>query len=445
MEVSHNINLFSRAIKLQLASLPNQHTPFEEAFKNRNYQFLKSFLKSVCSLLIGLCHGKLKAVMTSKKSDTRSDLARNNGNELFKNVFGDIERMLAVLYTYDMALCYAESSDRKAKIYNNIAVVYFKMNFIQKSLDSTECALKFVGNSDPKLLKKLQDRKLLCEKRVESVRDAAQLSYPSHPTISGLAGVLKLRGKSIYTEKALKCGDLIAITKSFSLLSDPYFKHLYCNQCGDRTSGAKIPCDFCPHAVFCGESCKAQAMDGFHAIECNYLSEIIISIDEDSLKRLALKFAFKAMSIENYDDYEEEKNFTVFDWMEGDEFNDGIILKTILSMKECVLKFKQMLKLVSFFTILMDEMKNNKGLKTFFERFEDGEKKLFDMYCKAYLVISRNCFYTDLNLNIDWLFGHLQPSCKPNVIIVYDSKLGTNNYLVVEDIAANQELTIVYG
>lgn len=429
-----------------------QHAPFEKAFKDRNYESLKQILFSDDNFkkLFDLYRSKIVLVKRTHgkttKSDNKSELVRNNGNQLLPYCDDKLERMFIVMYTYDIALSCAETPEKKAKAYGNISAIYFRLNLIPQTLKSIECAMNFGGKSDDKFISKLQERKLRCQDFIEVDRDPAKLSFPSHPNIPGLAGVLKLREKSIFTEKPLKCGDIIAMTNSFCSLHEFIIRRQFCNECGDRTSGAKIPCDFCNTTLFCGESCKAKALQGFHGMECESFSDILTTLDNDSTKYYALKIALKAMSLESYSSFEEPAdNFTCFDWKKGDENQDMIILKTILSMKKADLTLKQLFPVVSYYVMLMERVKYNKRLQSFINGIDDGEKRLFDMFCKAYLVVSQNLFCIDFTLNIDWLFGNFQHSCKPNVIIIRDSKLGTNNYVVIDDIGANQELTVAYG
>lgn len=435
------------AIVRTLDYMPIQDEPYEEAFRNRDYQLLVQLgSKYDYVKLYGL---KLDAIKNGcvmiTKSDEKSDLIRNNGNKVLTHTPCP-ETDLQAMYAYDMALSYANTPERKAKACGNISVLYFRAKYLPQTLESIECAMTYVG-SDEKLNEKLQARKLRCQeimatRKAPTSCTAAKLGFPSHSTIAGLAGVLKFNGESVMTEKPLKCGDIVAITKSFSISHEHIFRRQFCNNCGDRTSGVKIPCDFCSTTLFCGEACKNQAMQGFHGIECESITDLMLSIDNDGFKYLAFKFAFKAMNIEKF---AETSNFTCFDWKEGDEKDDGIVLKTILSMKEANLTYRQIFKLVTYFRTIMETLKPNQKFQDFITRVDGGENKLFDMFAKSYLVISQCGFFTDFTLNIDWLHGIIQHSCKPNVMIVRDSKLGTNNYIVIDDIAAGGKLTISYG
>lgn len=449
MFIQMQIRFIHETIKSKLNSLPEQDPPFEEAFKALNYDRLEQLLQRKYRCLTMLYRSMLDLVKTDSsnltKSDECSDMMRNNTNEKFV-ASADRGKMLSSMYGYDMAIAYAKTSERKAKAYGNVSAVYFRLNLIPQALVSIESALKHIDKTDHTLISKLQERKLICQNRiVVSDQDLAQLSYPSHSTVSGLAGILKLGKKSIITEKPLKCGDIIAMTKSFCFSHDMVLRRQFCNQCGDRTSGVKLPCDVCSTSLFCGEACKVKAMKGLHGLECDFVMGFLNSIDADPVKYLALKFAFKAMSIENYEHFEASpKGFTAFDWKKGDEDNDGVIMKTILSMKTKALSFKEMLTLTTYFVTLIEKTKHKKLYQSFIKRFDDGEKKLFNMFCRAYLVVDRNCFNDDFTLNIDWFSGILQHSCKPNLIIIRDSRIGTNNYVVIDDVAVGEELTIAF-
>lgn len=451
MDVHEKIAAIQDEIAVKFHSLPSRDQMFEDAFSERDYNRLKELFEGKYANLVNLVHTMLDGFITHgviSKSDVFSDKFRNNGNEVFlKANSSKPETLLSGLHFYEIALSHAATSDRKAKAWGNISAAYYRMNFLPHTLKSIEYAMKHVGKWDVKLISKLQERKENCQRQIEAspsnadAGDPARLSYPSHQSVSGLAGVLKLGKESIVTEKSLKRGDIVAITKSFCFSID-FFSRQFCEQCGDRTS-VKIPCDFCNCCVFCDESCKALAMEGFHAIECGKFSDFQPFMDCDVIKRFALKFAIKAMTIQcnNF----EEETITCFDWKEGDENNDAMILKTILNMKETNLPFQQMFALVSYYVILMKRMKRNGRFQKFINGYENGEKRLFDMFLKAFLVIKRNGFHNDFTYNIDWLLGNFKHSCKPNVMIVRDSKLGTNNYVVIDDIAAGEQLTIAYG
>lgn len=449
MFIQMQIRVIHEAIKSKLSALPDKDPTFEEAFVAQNYERLELLLERKYRGLVNLYHSMLDLVKTNSsnltKSDECSDMMRNNTNHKFV-ASADRGKMLTSMYGYDMAISYAKTSGRKAKAYGNLSAVYFRMNLIPQTLASIELALKHIDNTDQNMISKLQERKLICQNKfVVTGQDLAQLSYPSHPTASGLVEGLKLGKKSVVTEKPLKCGDIIAMTKSFCFSHDMTLRRQFCNLCGDRTSGVKIPCDFCSTSLFCGEACKAKAMKELHGIECDFVMGFLNSIDADPVKYLALKFAFKAISIEGYENYETSpRSFTVFDWKEGDQENDGVILKTILSMKQETLNFKEMMSLTTYFVTLVEKTKHKKLYQSFIKRFEDGEKKLFNMFSKAYVVVNRNCFNSDFTFNIDWFSGNLKHSCKPNIIITRDSRLGTNNYVVIDDVAAGQELTIAF-
>lgn len=453
MEAAVAISMTSiqTAIGVIFDGIRRRDEQFEESFRNLDYERLQHLLISKFKCLMVLYRSTFELLKTDSvttKSEEQSDLARNYGNEMIRSssIF-NCETTLAVVYSYDLALAYAKTSDRKAKAYGNLSAIYFRMDHMPQTLRAIEYAMNHIDKSDHAFMSKLQLRKLKCQHRLEMESndsgDAAELSYPSHSTISGLSEVLELKGnKCLSTKKPLKCGDIIAITKSFCFSIEPVFRRQFCNYCGDRT-GVKIPCDHCSTTMFCGESCKILAMEGFHGIECDYISDFLVAMD--GIKYLALKFAFKAMTIANSADFQGKPNFTCFDWKDADENDEGIIMKTILSMNEATLNFEQIFSLVSHFEILMEKLRTNDRFKAFVNRFDNGEKRLFEMYCKAYLVIRRNCFYIDFVMNIDWLFGNLKQSCKPNIMIIRDSKDGTNHYLVINHIAANGELTIAYG
>lgn len=429
---------------------------FEEAFKSFDYESLENFLKvgkfrsefvfyrSILELL--------RTNSSNTKSDEQSEFHRQNGKNLLKNMYDD-EAASKAMCAYDMALCYAKTPNQKAKVYGKISDTYFLMNSFTLSLKHIDHAIKQIDKSDATGKEKLQKRKLKCQYQIDAesnendARSPAQLSYPSNPAIPGLAAVLKRVNRSIFTTIPLATGDIIAKTSSFCLFNEPMFRRAFCNQCGCRTIGArggvKIPCDFCSTTMFCGELCKVHAMKGFHGIECKNVPDFLATTDGGGIEYLAIKFAFKAMEILEHTNCEEK--ITCFDWKDGDAKNEEILLKTILNMKQANLPFKLMFPIVSYYIILMDKLKFNKRFHDFIARFDNGNKRLFDMYCNAYLVISQNCFFADYTLNIDWLFGNLQHSCIPNVMIIRDSQLGTNNYLVINDIAANGELTIAYG
>lgn len=439
--------LLKSEIELRFEEMQVCDQHFEDAFKNGDYECLEKLLRGKYNEITSVFRRFLQGSVNFAKSDTKSDLVRNGGNNALSKVMDNFERLLIVLYVYDFALSFAVTSERKAKAYSNLSAIYFRMNFIPQTLEAIEYAMKHVDKSDHKLIGKLQERKQRCQgkrsKVSNCVKDPAQLSYPSHATISGLAGVLKFNGKNVITKKALKYGDIIAMTRSSCFFVDALLNRQFCNHCGDRTS-VKIPCDFC-YCTF-GESCKALAMEGFHGMECESIPDFLFCIDKDILKYTALKFAFKAMNMENFANIDEvPKNFTCFDWKHGDEKNDMMILKTILNMKQANLTFKQMFTLVSYYMTLLDRNKHNERFQAFIRKFDNGEKGLFDMFCKSYLVIKRNYFVTDYTTHIDWLHGLFQRSCKPNVLVVHDSKVGTNNYLVLDDIAAGDKLTIAYG
>lgn len=454
MEISE-LQLTKNALINDLNDLQSKKdSSFEEAFKKGEYECLKQLVQGKFSSFVSLLNTISRVMKVdgshiplTRKCNRRSQYVRNRADYLAAMAVNDKDKLLVAMCAYDLALCYARTPESMGEAYGKVTAVYIQLKLIPQALKSFANFTKFADNAklEPG---RLQNLSRLCQQLTQihnSKKDfePAKLTYPSHPNISGLVKLVKFCEKSVVTEEPLEYGDIIAVTKSFCFVNESPLRRQFCNQCGDRTSD-KIPCDHCNFAVFCGESCKALAIKEFHGIECGLCFDF--AIDKDPVMYLALKFACNALRFELDSKFYETTNpFTVFDWMEGDEENHVTILKTILSMKHTDPSFKQTFALVLYFVSVMEKAQKHEGFQKFIKSLDNWEKSLFDMFCKSYLAIKRNYFRADFTVHIDWLYGNLKHSCKPNVTVVHDSKLGTNTYLVLDRIAAGEDLTIAYG
>ena len=81
---------------------------------------------------------------------------------------------------------------------------------------------------------------------------------------------------------------------------NPENMHTHCSYCLE-VSWANIPCDYCVHAMYCSEECKASHWKQFHDIECSVIpflfNTVFMNMDLFSL-RLSIQIIRESSSLQ---------------------------------------------------------------------------------------------------------------------------------------------------
>lgn len=181
------------------------------------------------------------------KSNIESTKFRDEGNILYKNCM-----FFEALTCYNKSLCYAKpNSTNMALNYANRSAVYLAVNQHDKCLENIELAFKH-GYLD---YQKLRERKVRCLAAQKSFKADPnenpwtffKLSYPPSEKVPYIVNCLELRttrntGRSIFTNRDLKTGDIIVIEKPYMkfLLPDERFR--FCSHCLQSNCLSLIPC-----------------------------------------------------------------------------------------------------------------------------------------------------------------------------------------------------------
>lgn len=108
------------------------------------------------------------------------------------------------------------------------------------------------------------------------------------------------KGRHVIANEDIKLGDVLFIERPFAFVVLPEMSHKYCSYCC-KAVYVPVPCENCPLACFCNDSCRNSAQETFHKWECGGL-EICYST---GIVHLALKVALLGMLDENKEKYKE--------------------------------------------------------------------------------------------------------------------------------------------
>jgi SET and MYND domain-containing protein 4 len=162
-----------------------------------------------------------KRVMFSRKSDTKSQALRSEGNKFYSE-----RKFFDALIKYNESLSYAENgSANLGHAFANKSAVYFEMKQFEKCFNNIEMAR---NNFYPeKQLQTLNNREAKCREMMKSQREKSadvwnffKLSYPSNPRLPFIANCLEVKrsekyGRHVITNQDLKVGDIMVVENPF--------------------------------------------------------------------------------------------------------------------------------------------------------------------------------------------------------------------------------------
>lgn len=264
---------------------------------------------------------------TSHKSSERSQQLRNEGNALYKNILGDcIRHKEEVFKFYSDSIAFAPvDSDELAFGFSNRSAILFRMSKYRESALDIDKALK-TGKSGNSIFKmRLLCRKAEClarlgldecqdvYKEIESLmsqlddndktslrgvveKAKAALKYPkkvSDPVRNDVAEHTQIflkkeqenpfesiaiqhspkYGRYLVANRDFEAGDIVYVEKPYVTVTSLNSPHVYCAHCMS-VSWSMIPCDNCNWSMFCSESCKKEAWEQYHYIECVVFTQL---------------------------------------------------------------------------------------------------------------------------------------------------------------------------
>ncbi|CAH1397214.1 unnamed protein product [Nezara viridula] len=139
----------------------------------------------------------------------------------------------------------------------------------------------------------------------DSVRKEPTLNFVENPNFRSASKAISLvrsaaKGRHVIANGDIKFGDVLFVERPFAFVVLPEMSDKYCSYCC-KAVYVPVPCENCPLACFCNESCRNSAQETFHKWECGGL-EVCYST---GIIHLALRVALLGMLDENKEKYKE--------------------------------------------------------------------------------------------------------------------------------------------
>lgn len=174
---------------------------------------------------------------------------------------------------YNESLCFAEiDSENVALAYANRSACFFSIQKYKNALIDIELAKH--ANVGVRFLSKLNERKLLCEKLMNSVEKPCKapmkLNFQPNESYPCLSNVVKLKynnefGRHLVANCNIETGQTILIESDFVSMRSTTKDELVCSTCFQSNANF-IACTQCPDVVFCSRACIDQ--NATHKWEC---------------------------------------------------------------------------------------------------------------------------------------------------------------------------------
>lgn len=257
-----------------------------------------------------------------EKSVRLSNEARKAGNNLYTMDKHDSHHEILINYSKSIAFA-PKDSEELALGYSNRSALLMHLHRYEETLIDIERALH-ITNSDG-LKKKLQARKEKCLGLLEEEKlagSAKNLSLCGSEDLENLASklmnfepsvALPCASKSVglaYNDKFgrhlvatqdIDPGQILIVEQGY--VCYPMLNQLYlvCSHCL-QTAWNGIPCDECAYAIYCSETCKNEAFNEYHDIECpmvKYMDHTVFNNEKNGFDRMAtVRLLFKAVKNE---------------------------------------------------------------------------------------------------------------------------------------------------
>ncbi|KAF7995278.1 hypothetical protein HCN44_004750 [Aphidius gifuensis] len=136
---------------------------------------------------------------------------------------------------------------------------------------------------------------------VPSLSDSTQLNYSRE------------YGRHITAKKDIKFGEVIGVEHAYASNIVQDLKYNLCGYCKKQT-WSSIPCNNCAHVVYCSESCKINADNDYHRVECKIIPYLLaFGIKDKYLLALRLTIIGMLESVYRPDKIPTKKNLSSFD------------------------------------------------------------------------------------------------------------------------------------
>lgn len=257
-------------------------------------KFFRALLKkyNVCITLID-----------SGKDESKSERARNYGNEMYK-----VRHYDDALIFYNESIAFAKNNGKNlALAYGNRSAVLFQMKQYAASLQDIEQAK--ICNYPADLLNKLQVRQKKCEQFLNNIPSKTKENYITDSIFKGfnkeipcVSAALDLKydselGRRLVANCNIQPGAVLAEESPFisSLLAN--LCHTRCSNCLCKSFNL-IPCPNCSSAMYCSKECMNVGLNKYHDLECS-LSASIKSLMLTKIQLLSFRVAICALTYYN--------------------------------------------------------------------------------------------------------------------------------------------------
>ncbi|XP_046483221.1 SET and MYND domain-containing protein 4-like isoform X1 [Neodiprion pinetum] len=255
------------------------------------------------------------------KNSEESTKLREQGNRVFIGGWD-----YKAVEKYSESIAYAiESSEELALAYANRSAAQFRMEKYEESIGDIDRALSL--NYPDKLKTKLFERKGLCltalgrpdaelsfkealnwldkmslsEEKTKKLKNqlktfisapCAFVELPATPIEYQLPEIISLNkevpcasdalaikyskelGRHLVATRKIKPGEILAVEKPFCSILMPENVYTHCSNCL-QVSWAMHPCKYCVYAMYCSETCKDQAWNEYHDVECGVVGSLL--------------------------------------------------------------------------------------------------------------------------------------------------------------------------
>lgn len=292
----------------------------------------------------------------SRKNSEISKKARNCGNELYKDKHHNKDVHVRNLLFYSKSVAYAPlGSEELAKAYGNRSALLFHLRKYKECIVDVDLALKVTRSStlsakllcrkaeclkmvDPssvketllqakELINSLGDNEIEAKEKLTLIYSKAVESHPlasiqleriarNLPEMDGSDEVPEISKKLIlkYDEKKkvrnfvaeqdIKTGEILLIEPAFAQTPDLNKIYEACSHCLKLVWNG-IPCNSCALAIYCSESCKSEAWDQYHDMECSKIDFVLTPMGQMYFAKwlLVIRTLIKTYKTANTDDF----------------------------------------------------------------------------------------------------------------------------------------------
>ncbi|XP_008202872.1 SET and MYND domain-containing protein 4 [Nasonia vitripennis] len=228
-----------------------------------------------------------------RKCSAASTNLRTSGNKLYRSKNHDKRTHENILSLYSESIAFAPvDSEELALAYSNRSALLLHLHYPEKSLIDIVKALGITKSTY--LRTKLLSRKAKCLELIKKSADrednsSDELKIPTFTPSKQLPCVAdcvkvdynKQFGRHMVATRDIEPGEVIIAETGHVVFPSGEQMYLNCSNCL-RLAWTGIPCDFCAFAIFCSETCKKEAWNAYHDIECCIMSHVFLKHTEKS-------------------------------------------------------------------------------------------------------------------------------------------------------------------